>query len=256
MPQSIFVKVVGFTDVERHALNTVFRLSEAHPCNYMLWVEDAPEPPQLVLLDGQSYEAGIELGMQRPDTTRLVWVGEDPPEPMWRTFPRPISWPEVVRAMDELFMPPQAATDIEFDIGDASGWPDTNPPEIVVEPEAPKPRALIATSRLDERLYLRARLALHGMTVADEAETAAQVLELLRGPQQYRVALVDFGLGDNEGWNFIRDMQKSAAPASHLVVLKQDLSVMERMRARMAGVGTMLAKPTDPVRLQGVLQKL
>lgn len=256
MPQSIFVKVVGFTDVERHALNTVFRLSEGHPCNYMLWVPEAPEPPQLILLDGQSYEAGLELSMERPEATRLVWVGEEPPEPMWRTFPRPISWPEIVRAMDELFMPPSAAPDIEFNLDDTGGWPDTNPPDAVVEPEAPQPRALIATSRLEDRLYLRARLALHGLTVADEAETAPQVLELLRGPQHYRIALVDFGLAGNGGWSFIRDMQKSAMPASHLVVMKQDLSVMERMRARMAGVETILSKPTDPLRLQGVLQKL
>ena len=28
MAQRVFVKVVGFSDVERHALNSVFRLSE------------------------------------------------------------------------------------------------------------------------------------------------------------------------------------------------------------------------------------
>ena len=61
MGQRVFVKVVGFTDVERHALNTVFRLSDSRETSYCLWMPDAPEPAQLALFDGQSYEAPIEL---------------------------------------------------------------------------------------------------------------------------------------------------------------------------------------------------
>ena len=34
----VFVKVFGFDDVERHALNTVFRLSETRPVAYALWL--------------------------------------------------------------------------------------------------------------------------------------------------------------------------------------------------------------------------
>ena len=37
MAQRIYIKVVGFSDEERHALNTVFRLSEQCRTMYQLW---------------------------------------------------------------------------------------------------------------------------------------------------------------------------------------------------------------------------
>ena len=36
--QRIYVSVVGFSDVERHALNTIFRLSEDRDVSYAPWV--------------------------------------------------------------------------------------------------------------------------------------------------------------------------------------------------------------------------
>ena len=36
--QRIYVSVVGFSDVERHALNTIFRLSEERDVSYAPWV--------------------------------------------------------------------------------------------------------------------------------------------------------------------------------------------------------------------------
>ena len=38
--QRVFVKVLGFSDVERHALNTLFRLSEDRETGYALWSAD------------------------------------------------------------------------------------------------------------------------------------------------------------------------------------------------------------------------
>ena len=52
MAEPVFVKVVGFSDVERHALNTLFRLSAGQAVHYMLWAEDAPAPAVLALVDG------------------------------------------------------------------------------------------------------------------------------------------------------------------------------------------------------------
>src|SRR5438477_81924 len=49
MTQRVFIKVVGFSDVERHALNTVFRLSEGRDVTYSPWAPDAPDKPKLAL---------------------------------------------------------------------------------------------------------------------------------------------------------------------------------------------------------------
>ena len=254
MPQQVFIKVVGFTDVERHALNTLFRLSEERSTSYCLWMPDAPAEPQLALLDGQSYEARVEAESPYNASIKLVWIGDDPPENMWRTFPRPLAWPDVVEAIDEVFGQPG---DVEFDldIGGSDTGPDTMPPEDV--PEAPPVRrALIVCPDLGERLYLRAKLALNHLTVADEAETAAQALQLVR-ERDYVLALVDLGLPDSEGWQFLEQLSAGERKIPHVILTKENPSMPERMRAWLSGsIDALLPKPPDPEKLQELLTRL
>jgi CheY-like chemotaxis protein len=254
MPHQVFIKVVGFTDVERHALNTLFRLSEDRPTTYNLWSSDSPDAPQLALLDGQSYEARVEAESPYNAGIKLVWVGDDPPEGMWRTFERPLAWPDVVEAIDELYAP--AAGDIEFDL-DLDGrdnGADTVPPDEVPEPP-PVRRALIACADLNERLYLRAKLALHHMTIADEAETAAQALELMRD-RSYVLLLVDLALPGADGWTFIQQLTAGSPVVPHVIALKDEPTLSERMRAWFSRIDAFLAKPPDPERLHELLTRV
>jgi CheY-like chemotaxis protein len=247
MAQRVFVKVVGFTDVERHALNTVFRLSEQRETIYSLWTSDAPEAPQLALVDGQSYEARLELESPRNKDLKLIWVGAVAPAEAWRTFQRPMSWPDVVNAMDELFTPPEP---LDFDLDFDSGAPDTEPPY-----EAPAKRALIACADREERLYLRAKLALAHLTQADEAETGAQALELTRS-NQYAVALVDFALPDVDGWAFLKELSETRPAIPHVILTKENASVPERLRAWFAGAEGLFDKPPHPGKLQSLLHRV
>lgn len=248
MPQRVFVKVVGFTDVERHALNTVFRLSEQRETSYCLWMADAPEAPQLALVDGQSYEATVELESPGNAGLKLIWVGAVAPAAAWRAFDRPISWPDIVGAMDELFAPPQPALDFDLDL--ASEAVDSRPPT-----DSPGKRALIASADPHERLYLRARLALAHLTRADEAETGAQALELTRA-HHYDVALVDFALPDIDGWAFLKELSGARPAIPHVIVTKARASIAERLRAWFAGVEGFLDKPPHPGKLQDLLQRV
>ena len=151
MTQRVFIKVVGFTDVERHALNTVFRLSEQRDTVYSLWLPDAPAAPQLALVDGHSYESGVDAESPEAGGLKLVWVGDAPPPNAWRVFERPIAWPEVVKVMDELF----AAQALDFDLGfdEDTAAPDTLPPD---EPPA---QARVDRERRPRRAALPARQA-------------------------------------------------------------------------------------------------
>src|SRR4051794_31739469 len=79
MAQRIYIKVVGFSEEERHALNTVFRLSEQCRTTYQLWTPAAAEPPRVALLDGQSWEARVEAESRVAPDLRLLWVGGQPP---------------------------------------------------------------------------------------------------------------------------------------------------------------------------------
>jgi CheY-like chemotaxis protein len=247
MAQRVFVKVVGFTDVERHALNTVFRLSGQRDTVYCLWMADAPEAPQLLLADGQSYEAPLELESPGNEGLTLIWVGAAAPARAWRTFERPISWPDVVKAMDEVFAPPQP---LDFDLDVDSGVADTVPPD-----EPAGKRALIASADRDERLYLRAKLALADLTQADEAETGARALELTRA-HQYDVALVDFALPDMDGWALLKELAAAKPAIPHVIVTKSRASIAERVRAWFGGAEGCFDKPPHPGKLQDLLHRV
>ncbi|ROZ77093.1 response regulator [Ramlibacter sp. WS9] len=247
MAQRVFVKVIGFTDVERHALNTVFRLSEQRETIYSLWLADNPEPPQLALIDGQSFEAHVELETPRNHKLKLIWVGAVAPAEAWRTFHRPISWPEVVNAMDQLFAP---SDPLDFDLGRDSGMADTLPPDL-----PPVKRALIASADRDVRLYMRARLSLADLTQADEAETGAQALELTRA-HAYAVALVDLSLPDVDGWAFVKELGEAKPGIEHLILTKAQPSFPEQIRAWLRGAKGLFGTRPDPGKLQALLERV
>jgi CheY-like chemotaxis protein len=263
MTQTVFVKVIGFTDVERHALNTMFRLSGGRDTVYAHWMPDAPESPQLALVDGESYEASVDLGSLTQPGLHIIWIGAAAPANVGRSFRRPLVWADVIQAMDELFAPAEA---IDFDLdlgGDAAEMQapemeslDTQPPD--TEPsqlEEPGKRALIASADRDERLYLRAKLALAHLTQADEAETGAQALELAR-MNRYTVALVDFGLPDVDGWALLRELSASRTSIPHLIATKSHTSVSERVRAWFTGTDGFFEQPPDPGKLQDLLRRM
>jgi CheY-like chemotaxis protein len=101
MAQRIYIKVVGFSDEERHALNTLFRLSEQCLIMYQLWSPTARAPAGMALLDGGSYEARLEAESPLNRQIKLLWIGDDAPPQVWRSLARPFAWPEVIEALDE-----------------------------------------------------------------------------------------------------------------------------------------------------------
>lgn len=252
MPQQVFIKVVGFSDAERQALNTLFRLSEDRPTSYWQWTPESSGEPQIVVVDGKSPQGPAEVMSLENADKRVVWVGDDiPPKEVWQAFGRPLAWPDVVETIDELFAPTEV--DVSFDLDlDMDTGPATLPPDEVPEEAQPARRALIAAADLHERLYLRAKLALNHLTIADEAETAAQALELMKS-RNYLVALVDFGLPEGGGWSFIEQLRQAQIP--HLIVTKERPSPIERLRAWMSGVTAFYSKPVDPWKLEEALQK-
>jgi hypothetical protein len=145
MAQRIYIKVVGFSDEERHALNTVFRLSEQCRTMYQLWTPQAAEPARVALLDGQSWEARVQAESPLNRELRLLWVGTNAPAAVWQSFERPIAWPEVIGALDALFAPEAV---LDFDA------------MVAAESAMSRKQALIVSGDRDGRLYLRARLAL------------------------------------------------------------------------------------------------
>jgi len=240
MVQRVFIKVVGFSDEERHALNTVFRLSEQCLTMYQLWTPVAPEPPRIALLDGQSWEARVEAESPLHRDLRLFWIGANPPAAVSRAFPRPLPWPEVIEALDQLFAP-EAALDVDLGQG----------PDSVMSQK----QALIVSANRDQRLYLRARLALARLTLADEAESGAQALELARA-RPYDLALLDCSLPDMDVWLLLRQLRQGGHAIRHVAMTQSERSVPERLRAWLGGADALLENTPHPGRLDAWLSRI
>lgn len=239
MAQRIYIKVVGFSDEERHALNTVFRLSEQCRTMYQLWTTQAAEPARVALLDGQSWEARVEAESPLHRDLRLVWVGPNAPANVARSFERPLHWPDVIEALDALFEPDAG---LDLDLGEA--------PDSVMSQKL----ALIVSADRNERLYLRARLALARLTQADEAESAAEALALARD-KPYDLALVDAGLADMDAWELLRRLRKDQPSVQHVAITRAQRSLSERVRGWL-GRTALLENPPNPERLDAWLSRI
>jgi CheY-like chemotaxis protein len=243
----VFVKVVGFSDVERHALNTLFRLSEERATSYAPWSAELGVAPHLTLIDSESHEALVEFELPSNEGERVVWIGERPPARVWRSFQRPIDWPAVIAAMDQLFLPAdldiELGLDFEFDL-----------PEPSTQPAGVK-RALIANADRAERLYIRARMSLADLTQADEAETAADALELARN-HRYDVAVIDYALPGKGGWPLLRALAQVDQRIPLLIVTKDRLTPAEKARMLLGRQPILLEKPVHPSKLTALLSRV
>jgi CheY-like chemotaxis protein len=147
-------------------------------------------------------------------------VGPHPPANVWRSFERPLAWGEIVETLDALFAPDEG---LDFLLGEE--------PDSVMSQK----QALIVSADRDRRLYLRAKLALAKLTLADEADSGAQAVALMRD-KQYDLALVDGRVADIEVWALMRQLRTGAHAVPNVAITKQHLTAAERFRAWRAGV--------------------
>ena len=241
MGTSVFVKVVGFRDVERHALNTLFRLSWERPTSYFLWTPSAPVLPHLALVDTESYEASMLLASPKlSPNLKLICVGPNAPAHAWRLFVRPLNWTAVIHAMDQLFSTGDVDIDVDFD----GTSPATIPPGMRV--------SLLVDPLREERLYLRARFALAGLIEVDEAETVQQAAVKTR-ERHYDIVVVNVDMPD-EPWDLVRRLAV-AKPAIGSVVVSTATNVWQmHERAEQAGCRAVLDRPYDPGHVSRVLE--
>ena len=245
MLNTVYVKVVGFRDVERHALNTVFRLSQDRSTSYVLWTPESGRPAQLLLMDTDSYEAGVEMaspGLNR--NLKLIAVGDKPPDWAWRTFPRPLSWTAVVHAIDQLFDGAVGA-DIDLESGEAS--PGIAPPGV-------RQTLLVDPSR-ENRMYLRARLALAGMLEVSDAHDSATALELARR-QHFNLVVVHLDAATLNGWNLVENLVALEPAIGSILLTTSDPSWHLQERAEQAGCVGLLQVPFDPTEIMSILRKV
>ncbi|MDW5444276.1 response regulator [Polaromonas sp. SM01] len=257
----IFVKHYGFSETERHALDTVFRLSESRETVYSAWTPETTDAPEVLLIDGDSWEAVLALANPAHDDLKLVWVGDAAPGQAWRVFPSPVKWSTLIETLDEEFAPLNShslsldldlvhAEDLEVHFDEAD---DTERQELA--PAVPERRVLVVDAGRDERLYWRAKLAAAGLYEVDEAASGAEALALLR-EQPYHLVTVDLGLADMDSWQLIKAVEATRPAVPHLFVTGSELVWHQGVRAWFSGARVSLKKPLHPGQLKALLQHI
>jgi CheY-like chemotaxis protein len=260
MMQRVFVRVVGFSGVERHSLNTIFRLSQdklsVREWSYEPWTATSPTAPRLALIDGASPDASEALAdLEAIGGIGVIWVGAISPAKAWSSFQRPMSWPQVLASMDEYFTP-RSGLDIDWG---SDTWPsvlESTGAYLLDEQENTSSlrRILIADADNESRLYWRTKLASFGITEIHEASNVLEARDFLvpmaGNSLGFDAVVVDLELPGGDPWSVM-----AVAGAAQLKLITQSrLSFSSRVNAKTRGYISM-GKPLDPSRLNELLQK-
>jgi hypothetical protein len=245
MAAVVWVKVVGFSDTERHSLNTLFRLSEGAFPAYALWTPETQAAPSVLLLDVDSYEAGLEMVSPSFNSNiKYICVGDEPVCDAWRSFARPVDWSALIRVLDSLF---SSLGDLDIDVGLHDDAEKPVPPGVRV--------SLLVGMSHEERLYLRARLALAGLTDVDEVDTAkeANVRTALR---HYDLVVVSLDGVDAAPWDLIAGLKDLPEPPQAVLVATHAPSWPSMERAEQLGCLGLLEIPFNPQQVIDLLHKV
>ncbi|MBA3592866.1 MAG: response regulator [Polaromonas sp.] len=229
---------------------------------YSPWTPTSREPPVVMLVDGDSWEAVLELANPANDGIRLVWVGHGAPADAWRVFAAPVRWSAVIEALDAEFAPVRTKAlsldlelehtqdmDVQLDAEE-----DTAPMALEGAPASTR-RVLVVDAGRDARLYLRAKLASASLHDVDEAASGADALALLQS-HTYHLVIVDLGLTDMNSWQVVKAVDRTRPVIPHMFVTDAESAWWRGVQARYSGAQVYLPKPLDPEKLKTLLQTL
>ena len=118
-----------------------------------------------------------------------------------------------------------------------------------------KNTTLIIDPSLQDRLYLRARLALSGRAIVHEAPTSVQGLDWVR-QHYFDLVIVNLEMPDMAGWELVRQLVAVEPKIGPIVVTSMYESTHMLSFAEAAGCRHLLGKPFDPFKVQNMLLKI
>jgi len=268
------VDVIGFNDVERSMLSSIFALAARRDPGFVQFEPGATggRTPDIYLVDADNPVAlGEYRALYKRASLPAVLVGSGPQGSEGLVLPRPLQWARLLQALDDTLSggddaPIQAATPAPHVSQtlrrSVSGAPlgRTVPPREAPVTEAEKKRALgdtvlVVDDNATVRMFMQAKLAPYGFEV-DIAETGEEAIGL-SATQEYACVFLDVVLPGIDGYQVCKLIKgnKQAIKKTAVVMLTSRSSPFDKLRGSMAGCDEYLTKPLDEDRLLEVIAK-
>jgi twitching motility two-component system response regulator PilG len=278
------VDVIGFNDVERSMLTSIFALAARRDPGFAQFEPGASgRQPDIYLVDADDAAAFNEFrALHKRASLPVVLVGTSAQGTAFPLLPRPLQWARLLQALDDTLtagdeVPISAPPRDEAQAGSRSlsgasrsasgssrsasgaGLGRTAPP--VASPDAATKKrmlgdtVLVVDDNATVRAFMQAKLAPFGFEV-DFAETGEEAIGL-SGSQEYTCVFLDVVLPGIDGYQVCKLIKsnKQAIKKTAVVMLTSRSSPFDKLRGSLAGCDEYLTKPLDEDRLLEVIAK-
>jgi twitching motility two-component system response regulator PilG len=281
------VDVIGFNDVERSMLSSIFALAARRDPGFAQFEPGASQgrSPDLYLVDADDAAAFNEFrALHRRASLPTVLIGSNAHGTSHSVLPRPLQWARLLQALEDALpagddgMPdlskslPAAGPDPRRSLSGSHSSTSTNsfsrtntrPGTTRAAAAAPTPvqkkrllndSVLVVDDNATVRAFMEAKLEPYGFDV-DFAETGEEAIGL-SGSNEYTCVFLDVILPGIDGYQVCKLIKsnKQAIKKTAVVMLTSRSSPFDKLRGSLAGCDEYLTKPLDEDRLLEVIAK-
>lgn len=262
------IDVIGFNDVERAMLASIFALAARRDPGFAQFEPGTSgRTPDVYLVDADHPEAlGEFRALHKRASLPAVLVGTSAHGTAFPVLPRPLQWARLLQALDDAvsggddapIAAPAPAPDLRRSLPGARLGRSNTPPAAV--DDATRKRmlgdtVLVVDDNATVRAFMQAKLAPFGFEV-DFAETGEEAIGL-SASQEYTCVFLDVVLPGIDGYQVCKLIKgnKQAIRKTAVVMLTSRSSPFDKLRGSLAGCDEYLTKPLDEDRLLEVIAK-
>jgi len=264
------VDVIGFNEVERAMLNSVFALAARRSPGFSQHQPGASSispAPGVYLVDADMPAALVEFqALYKRAPLPALLVGSSSQGTGHPVFARPLQWARLLQALDDVVEEGAAAMHDAGGMADSHGLrasrPGSSPSrskpartDSVPARHLGKESVLVVDDNATVRSFMQAKLAPFGFGV-DFAETGEEAIGL-SGQNEYTCVFLDVVLPGVDGYQVCKMIKanRQAMRKTAVVMLTSRSSTFDKLRGSLAGCDEYLTKPLEEDRLLEVIAK-
>jgi twitching motility two-component system response regulator PilG len=269
------VDVIGFNDVERSMLSSIFSLAARRDPGFAQYEPGAQgRTPDLYLVDADDPAAFNEFrALHKRASLPAVLIGASSQGTPHSVLPRPLQWARLLQALEDALPGggdeeiaalarslPQSGPDPRRSLSGSDTFSRSNSPRAAAPSHAQKKRllsdsVLVVDDNATVRAFMEAKLQPYGFDV-DFAETGEEAIGL-SGGNEYTCVFLDVVLPGIDGYQVCKLIKsnRQAIKKTAVVMLTSRSSPFDKLRGSLAGCDEYLTKPLDEDRLLEVIAK-